>query len=308
MTEGHRRTAQVGKGLFLVRYVQATDLGNPPLVTVSAENDSQSHVHLVLHPDHSEPVLTQPGACLVVRATKPGSLAIAVEPRQPNGSLAATVNIEPLGEADGAPDDAQAREKATLGDADDLKIMAHIAGRGDVYANINEWLAGPAAPSRIEGISIQWPTKPQGLNVSYSVRTAQPLSISGQFVDVGSFAGTRGRAMALTGVVFELSGPDADHYQLEVEALFLGSPLQRAVGQRVVLSGPTGREPLVGVRLALAALTKQPEQRDRPDGKGRAFPHSELDQRTLGTASDHLRGSGRVRVFRGRPKKEQPTA
>ena len=121
-----------------------------------------------------------------------------------------------------------------------------IAGIGDVYANANEWLAGPTAPSRIEGISIEWPTKPDGVDIRYSVKTAQPLNISGRIVDLGAFVGTRGRAMALTGLMLELSGPDASLYQFSAEALFLGSPVMRVNGERVVVSGPTGREPWLG--------------------------------------------------------------
>jgi hypothetical protein len=132
------------------------------------------------------------------------------------------------------------------------------------------------------------------------------MSISGRLVAVGSFAGTRGRAMPLTGIVLELSGPDASHYQLEVEALFLGSPIKRAVGQRVLLSGPTGREPLVGLRLALAVLNDVPQQNPQTERERRAEPPSKVEE--PGTASEQVRKSGRVRVFRSRPKKEQPAA
>ena len=138
--------------------------------------------------------------------------------------------------------------------------LGHIAGIGDVHANANEWLAGPTAPSRIEGISIEWPTKPEGVDIRYSVKTAQPVNISGRIVDLGAFAGTRGRAMPLTNVMLELSGPDASLYQFSVEGLFLGAPAMRVSGERVVLSGPTGREPLVGLRVALEEAGAQNNQ------------------------------------------------
>jgi len=44
-------------------------------------------------------------------------------------------------------------------------------------------------------------------------------------------------------------GPSALDFRLVAEAIFLGSPVMRMTGKRGVLSGPTGREPLVGLRL-----------------------------------------------------------
>jgi hypothetical protein len=54
--------------------------------------------------------------------------------------------------------------------------------------------------------------------------------------------------------MLELSGPDAARYEFTTEAVFLGSPVMRAKGQRVVLKGPTGREPLVGLRVDINQL------------------------------------------------------
>ena len=181
-----------------------------------------------------------------------------------DGSIAATVNIEPLiqGEATASATRvlATAGCAAVGGPAADIRVLGHVAGIGDVYAGANEWLAGPTAPSRIEGISIEWPTKPEGVDIRYSVKTAQPLNISGRVVDLEVFAGTRGRAMPLTNVMLELSGPDASFYRFSLEALFLGSPVMRATGERVVVSGPTGREPLVGLRVALEEADDQNDE------------------------------------------------
>ena len=287
---GQRRTIDVDRGLFLVRYIAADDTAQPPQVKVAPEPTSVQHLEVILHPDQEEPVLSCPGACVVVRATMPGQLAVEVWPSRRNGSVAATVNIEPLTQGDTAPAVAPTggREQGVPQRAEDLRILGHIAGAGDVYTGASEWLAGPMAPSRIEGISIDWSTKPSGLNVGYSVSTAQPLPISGRMVELGVFAGTRGRAMALTGLAFELSGPEAPRYQFAVDGLFLGAPVMRASGQRVVLGGPTGREPLVGLRVAIEEVPPPNSRRQR-------------DQATARSA----RSSGRVRVFRSSPRREK---
>ncbi len=314
MGSGQRRTTEIARGLFAVRYVGADDSEHPPLVKITAEPDSEVHVDVILHPDHEEPVLSRPGTCLIVRAMMPGTLAIEVEPSRTDGSIAATVNIEPLlqGEAVASPTRGshQPVGQRAGGLAGDIRVLGHIAGIGDVYGNANEWLAGPTAPSRNEGISIEWPTKPEGVDIRYSVKTAQPLNISGRIVDLGAFAGTRGRAMPLTNLMLELSGPDASVYQFSVEALFLGAPVMQASGERVVLSGPTGREPLVGLRVALEEPGTQNNQNNQVTQASQVHRTNQKNQaqrQPTPAASGPARSSGRVRVFRSRPKDRPAT-
>ena len=277
-----RRVVDVGRGLFVVRYVAAEDAARPPVVRVTVESSSCEHVDLIFHPDNEDGELSRPGTCLVVIATEPSKLGVEVEPSQRNGSVAAKVNIEPL--MQGNPE-----RQRELSPRPELKVLAHVAGIGDMRANANEWLAGPKAPSRIEGIAIACVGQPDGLRIGYSVRTAQPSPSSGHIVDVGSFAGTRGRAMPLTSLMFELSGPEASRYQFAVEALFLGSPITRVTGPRVEVSGPTGREPLVGLRVGLEE-TKAVVQ---------ALP------KRSGTSA---RSGSRVRVFRSGAKQAHQSA
>ena len=310
MGAGQRRTTEIARGLFAVRYVGADDSEQPPLVRITVEPDSEAHVDVLLHPDHEEGVLTHPGTCLIVRAMMPGTLAVEVEPRNNDGSIAATINIEPLTQGEAvasAPRGLRQPAARRIGGAtDDIRVLGHIAGIGDVYANPNEWLAGPTAPSRIEGIAIEWPTKPEGVDIRYSVKTAQPVNISGRIVDLGAFAGTRGRAMPLTNVMLELSGPDAWLYRLSVEALFLGSPVMQESGERVVLSGPTSREPLVGLRVAIAEAAIENNQVGQPKQASEINPKSQAPRQQTPAVSAPARSTSRVRVFRSRPK-EKPT-
>jgi hypothetical protein len=168
-----------------------------------------------------------------------------------------------------------------------LRVLGHVAGIGDVSVNANEWIAGPTAPSRIEGISIQWPTKPRDLDIRYAIKTAGQTGVA-KMVDLETFAGTRGRALPVTGIVIELSGLATNNLEVVAEAVFLSAPILRAIGQRVVLTGPTGREPLVGLRLAIqrieAAATRTPA----------------IGGAASATSSDSIT-KGKVRVFRSRP-------
>jgi hypothetical protein len=84
------------------------------------------------------------------------------------------------------------------------------------------------------------------------------------------------------GVSIELAGHGAPGFQLAVEAAFLGAPLSRKQGKKIAMSGPTGREPLVGFRLRLDEIKApvQPEPEPAPMAK--------------------VKSSGRARIFRSR--------
>jgi hypothetical protein len=128
------------------------------------------------------------------------------------------------------------------------------------------------------------------LELRYAVKTAGQAGPA-KMVDLAGFAGTRGRAL----LVLEMSGGAALNCQFLAEALFLSSPILRAVDQRVVLSGPTGREPLVGLRVSIQSIgTFEVPAPSRP------MP-------TI-SDTDNIQSSspkGKVRVFRSRPKPTQ---
>jgi hypothetical protein len=288
-----QQMVNLDRGLFLVRYAAAEDEVQPPKVRISPDPPSNKDISFLLHPDHNEAVLWQPETCLVVRALAPGKLAVQVIPMQEGGSVAATVRIEALSQGMTAPAPAQTKAASSLpNDSGEFRILGHVTGIGDVVVDANEWLAGPSAPLRIEGISLEWPGKPADLEIRYAVKTAKPHPISGRAMGLGSFAGTRGKAMPIVGVMLQVAGNAAENFQFAVEAIFLGSPALRVIGRRVVASGPTGREPLVGLRLSLDSMRQvslgSVRQAKRPQAKS--------------SAGKPRRSAGNVRVFRSRSK------
>jgi hypothetical protein len=246
-----KQTVNIARGLFLVRYATAEDLVQPPTIKLFPEPAPNKDIGFLLHPDQNEAVLWQPDSCLVVRALAPGKLSVEVTPTREGASAAATVRIESLSQ--GTPASAamltNGFRTASSFNLSGLRILGHVAGTGDQFVNINEWIAGPVAPSRIEGISVDWADKPDGVEIHYAVKTAEPQPTSGRPMSVGSFAGTRGRTLPIVGLLLEISGPAAANLQFVVDAIFLGAPIKRTTGKRVVASGPTGREPLVGLRI-----------------------------------------------------------
>jgi hypothetical protein len=283
-----RKTIDIDRGLFLIRYATAEDEANPPKVTVAADPASKRAISLLTHPDEDEAILWRPGACFVARALKPGTLVVEVAAGPDGSSTAASVRVETLTQGGVAPKPRATRSsEARPVSLDGLTLIGHVAGIGDVRVNPGEWLAGPSAPSRIEGISIEWPKKPADLAIRYSVTTAKPQTISQRMVELGGYAGTRGKALALVGIALELLGRAANDVQLNVEATFLGSPAIQRIGPRVSLSGPTGREPLVGLKIALERAGAEKLVKLPPNGNG--------TERTI----------NRVRVFRNRAKPDQ---
>jgi hypothetical protein len=276
-----QQTVAINRGLFIVRYAAAEDKVQPPKVTVASDRASSQNISFLLHPDHNEAVLWQPDSGLVVRATAAAKLSVEVTPIQEGGSVAATVKIEPLNQFKTKVSDIQEKSQSnSRSSVGDIRILGHLSGIGDVHVNTNEWIAGPSTPLRIEGIAIEWPEKPRDLEIYYAVRTAKPEMVSGRKMQLGAFAGTRGKAMPIVAVALEMSGPGATNFQFVVEAIFLASPAMRITGKHVVASGPTGREPLVGLRLGIEKV------------KGVPRPHRKVSSPKL------RRSDAKVRVFR----------
>jgi hypothetical protein len=301
MNEANKqKIVDLDRGLFLVNYKSAEDPEAAPRVAVAPYPGHEKHMELVLHPDAQEAMLWEPNTSLVVRVTSPGKLQVQVLPRFPGSSRAAVVRIEPVnfGGISGA---VQQKDRGVLQPRNDapvvamhaspagFKLLGHVAGIGDVNVGLDEWIAGPSAPSRIEGISLDWSGRPANVNIRYAVQFANAQPGSGRMVPLGQFAGTRGRALPLTGVVLEMDGPG--NLEFIAEAIFLGAPTLRAIGRRVVLSGPTGREPLVGLRINLEGISAAAEPP----------PPSEETRAPNKKASD-APGSRKIRVFRARPK------
>ncbi len=316
-----QKTLELERGLFLIKYESTDDDRNPPVVKVSADQGSENSIEVILAPDADDAILWSPGAGLVVRAAGSARLSVIVMAAKPNGSTAARVQVVTLSQDPGG-----AKERKQTGplDLSNFRVLGHVAGRGDVIVDADNWIAGPFAPSRIEGFAIQWPDKKPDLTLRYAVTVGGPRPTMGPFVDVGNFTGTRGRALPVVGATLELAGSATNGQQLVVDSIFLGSPQMRVVGQRVVLSGPTGREPLVGLRVRIDPVDQPMAM--RPAAGGAIYPHSgEIAERlppqqpavvaavergsreqnaTSGASTSSAKPADRVRVFRSQNRKQ----
>jgi hypothetical protein len=256
-----KRRIDVQAGVFLVRYALAEEVSAYPAIKVSIPPENEKDVSLVLHDkdDSRDITLWQPGSSVALKVKRAAQISIEVVPLQVDASTNATIKIDALSQGEKAHHvlgQAAGHAKQDL-NLPGFRLHGHVAGRGDLEVLADEWLAGPAMPARIEGVAIYWPNKPRNIELRYSAIGPRANAATTPVVTLGNFAGTRGRALPVLGFHLELAGAGASTAQLAVEALFLGTPIISAVGDRLTLSGPSGLEPLIGLKINI-----EPRQAD----------------------------------------------
>lgn len=186
-------------------------------------------------------LLGSPGESVEVRALHRGRLRVTLRGVAPGQPLKAALKLERFAsQAPGEPD---------------FKLLAHITRRGDIVVSPGHWAAGPEAPAAIEGLEVRdWRAEHCDLEIQARIASSPPrwLDWSG----AGVFVGTRGEALALTGIRLRLSGQQVNNWRMAADALFLGDTVQQKVGQEVELTGPASSDPLVGLRLSLTSYRK----------------------------------------------------
>lgn len=296
------RVQRLTRGLFILRYAASNPHGISPggpagAPTIRLAPQNPADVELIGWPDAAPNELLGPGDGLVIRAYRDTTIAFEVVPAISGGSVDAELHLEPVSRlAYGGftrRDDSAARNRAELHDVDTdkIEILAHVSRRGDVITPAGDWICGPEYPMAIEGLEIRWPGRPAGVDLVTHVSVSKNGIRNLPARSIGEFAGTRGRAAPITGVELSLTGERAGDFVLRADALFLGSSVQSRSGRSVAMSGPTGREPLVGLRLSVAAT-----------GYGAARQAATPAAQERPKAASNWNSGGRIRVFRGLKK------
>lgn len=278
------RVVPIPEGITVLRYASAEDPASPPSVTVRPV-DPSAKIEFIAAPGQPLDTLTAPGMVLVIRAQSASELSVVVKPMPGSHSAAAELKLERLisGDIPIKQIPALLQQPSQLTQPSSFKVLAHVAGRGDVVVPEGTWIAGPQLPAQIEGLQFQWTGKPADTDIeciaTVGTRSMQrlPARRSAEFV------GTRGRGLPITALGISLRGGDDQSLGLRVEALFLGAPLVSKNGREISLSGPTGREPLVGLRVSL-------------DG---ALTQSGAESKFVAQHTPMTRSKDRVRIFRG---------
>lgn len=292
------------RGLFLLRYV-ASNAGNSttnpaaaPSIKVSSHDAKD--VELITWPGAAPNELLAPGDGLILRVSRDTTIALEVIPSRAGGSVDAELHLEPVSRLAHGGFNRSNEVALSAGRAsprievDGIEILAHVSRRGDVVIPAGDWICGPEYPMAIEGIEIRWPHRPRGLEITTSVSVSKNGLRNLPAAPTGIFAGTRGRATPITGIELSLTGERAGDFILRSDALFLGSAVQSKRGRSVSLSGPSGREPLVGLRLSIDGVSAGDATQAASVASIQELPKSR----------SNWSSGGRVRVFRGLKQRE----
>ncbi len=256
---------EVDAGLHVIQYA-GSEAASPPSVHVSVAQGSRSRVEIIHDPREPAGALSRPGSVLVLRAEERATMRLLVRPTVPNGSTDARIEVRALGQGARPKRSAQPSPRAQAAPVSaksgGLRVLGHVARRGDIWAEAGKWVGGPASPAPVEGIEIHLDSS-QDVGLEYQVLSGKRQPRWSAWTASGSFAGTRGRAQPLLGVRLRVRGG----YELRAEALFLGAAIITKTGSELELVGQTAREPLVGLAISLAsgvpaaALTPVPADR-----------------------------------------------
>jgi len=296
------RPLRVPRGVFVLRYVASSGGLDAPEITITTPPGSD--VEIVSSESAGEKVLGMPGDAVALRSSRDSAVLVSIVPQTSAGSRDAHVTLERISTSARPQLSTAGNGAATALTPDafpELEILAHVSRRGDVVARGQEWICGPQFPMAIEGLELRWPGRAAGVDIL----TSATINTRGRKVlppaPSGTFVGTRGKAAPLVGLSFSLIGSKVADYRISCEALFLGAAITSRSGSAVELAGPTGHEPLVGLRLSLHATRSQAAQsfepwlptRDRP--RFAILPENE-DKVPL--VANGVGAAGRVRVFK----------
>ena len=280
-TGGTKQTLvlNVAEGLYVLRYLGGANPRSAPAATVKLPATDSAEADIITAPGLDTGEMPGPGSNVVLVVRKSGPIEVVVEVSGGNDSLDARFSLDLLAPAlpKGRPEAAErtrvklgAMAKPDVSGAGSgqpglIELFAHVARRGDIAADEEGWVAGPNAPSAIEGIEVSCSRTDLGVAIQYkNLSNANRWS---EWQPPGGFVGTRQKASPLTGVRFKIVGAASPNYELDGEALFLGSPIQVGRGQDLEFVSAGGLDPLVGLKLRLVQFSKAeaiPDARKAP--------------------------------------------
>lgn len=243
-------------GIYVLRHPKG---GLPPLSVARAPGDGSAsgRMETIFTPNTHGAVLRDGSDCIVVHVMDAPVQLVVTAFLADADAVVPAMRVDQIGldapaAAIPATTDAKAQAKAITVSDKGVSVIAHIERTGDVVASEGDCAGNPATNLRLEGFQVEWPDRPDGVDIVYSIAVeglgAMPV------VHSGKFCGTRGQARRITEVSFSLQGPRAHLYQLEGAAYFTGG-FQVALSSGIAASGPSGLEHLTALRLRAVAAS-----------------------------------------------------
>ncbi len=257
----------VTEGLYVLRYLGGADPRSAPAAIVKLPATESADADIITAPGLDTGEMPGPGSNVVILVRRSGPIEVVVEASDRNQSLEARFSLDLLAPAlVKMRPEAESRTrlssnmlpKATVSTAEAgqsglIALFAHVARRGDIAADEEGWVAGPNAPSAIEGIEVACSRTDLGIAVQY--RNVSNPNRWSDWQSPGRFVGTRQKASPLTGLRLKVVGAASQGFELEGEALFLGSPTLLGRGHDLEFVSAGGLDPLVGLKLRLVQLS-----------------------------------------------------
>jgi len=244
-----------------------------PIAEIRQRAGTDGAIEIISAPGIPYSKLARPGSCLVVRAEQAGELVVILTARRPGGSIDASFRLESVTSveelenwkniltAEMSPGRFAGKHGSVLvpGDARtpvgvNMKVLAHLARRGDVIVGDDEWVGGPTTPAPIEGLEFNL-VGGADVQIETQVFVGVRQPVWTDWVGQGGFVGTRGRGLFVSGVRMKLRGRDAVMFELSAEGLFLGSLVTARRGSEVEMVNMAG-DPLVGLKVSLRRVEK----------------------------------------------------
>lgn len=256
------RRLPVPPGLHILRYVSAVDRKRPPLVFVAPKPDESEGLELVFSPGSLQEALSQVGECVVIRSQRPSAVLVTTASNGATRSDEVELRVERLDAATDGPSPRVQPEPSVPAPARSapdpyagiFELQGHVQRGGDCASGAEGWLGAPGSADRIEAFGVSWQRPAPGLRLHYG------CSLEDQSQHVaklpGQLVGSRGLALGITEVRFELGGKRAMEFELVVTAAFQGGALRTVAGRQIALSGPTGAERMTGLKIGLREVSQ----------------------------------------------------
>jgi hypothetical protein len=245
--QAQTRVLTLTPGLYLFQYDSPVSPAVLPVAMLAqVPLPASGRIAFLSQAAGTQPVLRKPGERRIA-CVEDGEVQVALTLFVP--ADAADPGVQILVDRLGAAPPLPAGPDSSAPELLPVSLNGHIELQGDVTGRVGGWIGNPADRRRVEGFSMLWPERPEGVDICYSCTVAgfgrSPVALS------GSFVGTRRRAAPILGISVALVGDKADQYDLKVQAAYRGCGVREG-GAGSEVSGPSGTEPLVGLRVLVA--------------------------------------------------------
>lgn len=229
------RLLSLKPGMYIARYASVHELERPCLISFQTAPIGKGTVDFFPGETVVRNTLTRLGDTLIIRV-KNGRGTLLITEYQREGVTLQTIDLR-IDQIDTSEAILRRSPKTPIAGMDEapsarvtLKLTGHF-GHGIKVVQAAT-LGDPHIERYLEGFCIEWPNRPEGVDLAYSCHVAGVLQPA---VTTGQFLGSVGKNSPITAIAMALIGPQRANYQLNAWAAFAGlAPKPLLPGQEFV--------------------------------------------------------------------------